>query len=90
MLKSKSFSVVLIFSLISISGCVKNVKDALDDSIDAIECANLLQKINEDEGNKQCSELIADINSILNTCDEFLTQEQKDDLNFTKENCTDN
>lgn len=90
MFKSRFLSVVLVLFSISLMGCIKDVKDAIDDSVDAIECANLLSQINNDEGNKPCSELVADINNILNTCDEFLSQEEKDDLNFAKENCQDN
>ncbi len=70
-----------------LNGCA--VKEAFDDSFDGIECANLLQRIDEEEGNRPCSEQIADIDRILRTCDEFLSQEQKDDLNFARNNCTD-
>ncbi|MGB3149260.1 MAG: hypothetical protein WBB27_01250 [Maribacter sp.] len=77
----------IIFSTIILNGCA--VKEAIDDSVDAIECANLLERIDNEEGNRPCSEQIADIEQILRTCDEFLSQDQKDDLNFAVNNCTD-
>jgi hypothetical protein len=83
---------ILLFAILSstiiFNGCA--VKEAIDESFDAIDCANLLQRINEEEGNRVCSEQIADIEKILRTCDEFLSQDQKDDLNFAKNNCVDN
>jgi hypothetical protein len=86
--KNEICTLVLSLSLLLLANC--GVKDAIDDSIDAVECANLIERIEEDGDNRDCAEQIADINKILNTCDEFLSQEQKDAFNFIKENCQDN
>lgn len=86
--KNEICTLVLSLSLLLLANC--GVKDAIDDSIDAIECADLLSRINENQGNVPCSELRADINNILNTCEEFLSQENIDDLNFARDNCQDN
>ncbi len=88
MRKNTFLCCAIILNTVIFNGCA--VKEAIDESFDAIECANLLQKISEEEGNRSCSEQIADIEKILRKCDEFLSQEQKDDLNFAKNNCTDN
>lgn len=75
---------VSISALLFFSSCIKDVKDTLD----SIECASLIAKIDQ-EDNDSCADAIADIDKILRECGDFFTQEQKDELNFAKENCSD-
>ena len=80
----KTKSLVAIFTLLFFSSCIKDVKD----TIDSIECASLLARIDFDN-NEDCADDIADIKKILRECGESLTQEQKDDLNALQESCSD-
>lgn len=81
---------LLVVSLLLYTSCVKDVKDALEDLDERTRCAELLSEFTTNGGNQTCAQQIADINKILNDCNEFLTQEQKDELNFAKDNCSDN
>lgn len=89
MSKKLFYSITLVVVTFTLSSCVKAVADAIEESVDAIECANRLTTINNDE-NSTCDEIRADIDAILSSCREFLSQEEIDDLNFARENCSDN
>ena len=66
-----------------------SLADDVKDTFDAVECANLMNRISENDSDK-CSQTIADIDQLLNgSCSEFITTEQREDLIFIKENCTD-
>ncbi len=66
-----------------------SLADDVKDTVDAVECANLINRINDNYGDS-CAETIATIDQILNgSCSEYITTEQREDLIFIKENCTD-
>lgn len=87
MRKNHFFAVVLAISFLTLNNC--GVKDVIDETIDAASCATLMTKISNDDDYDSCSELVSDIDKILSTCKDFITEEQIDDLNFLKDNCTD-
>lgn len=81
----------LLFSLITLAfslliGC--SVADDIKDTFDAVECANLIAKISDND-NTNCADIIADIKKIEKSCGEFLTEESKEQIAFIKANCTD-
>lgn len=84
----------ILFSLLTISfsiliGC--SVVDDIQDSLDAVECANLFAELNDDiDNDESCSSIMADIDRILSSCNEFITSEQREVLEFVRTNCQDN
>ncbi len=80
---------VLLFAILLLGGC--SAAEDIKDTFDALDCANLIDKLNDDnDSDKPCSEIISDINKIENTCNEFLDAETKELLAAIKANCTDN
>jgi len=73
-----------------LSSCVKAAKDLVEDIDQRTRCVELLSDFTSSGGDKTCAQQITDIDNILRDCGEFLTQEQKDELNTAKENCSDN
>lgn len=76
--------ITIVFS--TLLGC--SVADDIKDTFDAVECANLIAKISDDD-NMTCADTIADIKKIEKSCGEFLTEESKEQIAFIKANCTD-
>ena len=80
---------LIIYLMISVFFLSCSLADDVKDTFDAVECANLMNRISENDSDK-CSQTIADIDQLLNgSCSEFITTEQREDLIFIKENCTD-
>lgn len=77
-------TIVVISALFILNSCAKDVKD----TIDSLECANLISRLDND--NDTCADTIADINKIEKSCGEFLTEESREQIAFIKANCTDN
>jgi len=75
--------------IILLNSCLKDAKDALEDIEQRTRCAELLADFTTNGGDQTCEGQIADIDIILRDCDQFLTQDQKDELNLAKENCSD-
>ncbi len=69
---------------------MKAAKDLVDDIELRTQCIERLSDYTTNSGDKTCSQITTEINNILKDCGEFLSQEEKDDLNFAKDNCTDN
>lgn len=69
-------------------GC-EQAKD-LKDSIDAIECAELLIDLDEeyDHEDKSCEDIKKDVDKLLSRCREWLTEENIEQLEFYKANCS--
>lgn len=65
----------------------QKTKETIEDLDNGLECAKLLQRIDDEEGNRTCTEQISDIEKIEKACGEYLAQEQKDTLAFAKANC---
>jgi len=87
--KHAKFVIAMSCSFLLLS-CVKKAKDLIDDINQQAQCAELLSEFTTEGGNQSCSQQIEDIDEILRDCGEFLTQDQKDELNLAKENCSDN
>ena len=68
-----------------VTSCVKEVKE----TVDSLECATLLSKINDDDDDS-CADAIADIEKIERHCSEFLSDESKELIATLRANCTDN
>ncbi|TMM55953.1 hypothetical protein FEE95_15015 [Maribacter algarum] len=84
---------ILFFTALSVfllSSCVKAAKDLVDDIELRTQCVERLAEYTTESGDKTCSQIRSEIDAILRDCGEFLSQEEKDDLNFAKDNCTDN
>lgn len=80
---------LIIYLMISVFFLSCSLADDVKDTFDAVECANLMNRISENDSDN-CSQTIADIDQLLNgSCSEFITTEQREDLIFIKENCTD-
>ncbi len=77
-------------SISLLTNCVKGAKDLIEDIDQRTRCVELLSEFTTEGGDKSCAQQTADIDKILRDCGPFLTQDQKDELNFAKENCEDN
>lgn len=80
------FTTILFSTLI---GC--SVADDVKDTLDAAECAALIERLDNDVDNDEsCAEIRADVNRILTgSCRDFLTEEQRTQLEFIRDNCSD-
>ena len=65
------------------------LKDDIEDTLDGLQCVDLIAEIDEkwDSEDRNCSEIESDVDSILNTCEDFLDEEQIEQLEFYKANC---
>lgn len=87
--KNKLFIIMAFISLLMLTSCVKAAKDIVDDIEARTACIERLSEYTTNGGDKSCSQLTSEIDGILRDCGEFLSQEEKDDLNLAKDNCTD-
>lgn len=88
---NKKLSIVTVFtSLLLLTSCVKAAKDLVEDIDQRTKCVEELAEYTTEGSDKTCSQLTAEIDKILKDCGEFLTQDQKDELNLAKDNCTEN
>jgi len=87
-MKKTILSLLITITFSILTGC--SVADDIVDTFDAVECANLINnRLNVD--NDTCAEIIADINIILSgSCNDFITSEQREQLEFIRDNCEDN
>lgn len=90
MKKRNLFFILAFSSLFIVTNCVKAAKDLVDDIEDRTRCIELLADFTTDNSDKTCAQIENEVDAILRDCGEFLSQEEKDDLNFAKDNCTDN
>lgn len=88
--KNKLLIIITFTSVLLLTSCVKAAKDIVDDIESRTACIERLSDYTTDSSDKTCSQLTTEIDGILRDCGEFLSQEEKDDLNFAKDNCTDN
>ncbi|MRI00362.1 hypothetical protein GH721_07400 [Kriegella sp. EG-1] len=90
----KSVSIFLIVLTMGIiNGCVKEVKDALDDTTLSLQCVKKVQEFderNEANPDRSCDEVIADINEIERTCSDILSESTKQSFADLREHCIDN
>ena len=89
-MKTAVLKSAFIAGLLCLSSCVKAAKDLVEDIDQRTKCVELLGDFTTSGGDKTCAQQTTDIDNILRDCGEFLTQEQKDELNTAKENCSDN
>ncbi|WP_298487209.1 hypothetical protein [uncultured Maribacter sp.] len=66
--------------------CSKSDPLGILDSLDAIECANKLSKIIDDDSD-DCTELLKLINELENSCGSFLSEENKKSIAELRESC---
>jgi len=85
MKKSLLFYLLIVTFSLQI-GC--SVADDIRDTADALECAALIESLDED--NDTCAEVIADINRIESNCGEFLSESSMELIATIRANCTDN
>jgi len=90
MIKRRLLIFTALTSVLLFTSCLKDAKDTLEDIEQRTRCVELLGEFTTNGGNKTCAQQATDIDKILRDCGEFLTQEQKDELNTAKENCSDN
>ena len=88
----KPKKLVTTLSLLAIfiySGC--SVADDLKDTVDAVECANLIGDLTlAESNNRPCSEIIADIDRIERDCEKFLDDDIRASFATARENCNGN
>jgi len=86
-MKKATALITLVIVSIVISNC--SVAEDIKETADALECANLIRKIDEkyDKEDRDCSDIKSDANKILSTCKDQLTTEQKEQLEFYSANC---
>lgn len=68
------------------SNCSKNDPLGVLDSLDAIECANKLVKIQDDDSD-DCVEVEKLLKEIEKSCGDFLTEENKNDIAALRSAC---
>ena len=70
-------------------GC--EATETIKETFDALDCANLIAEIDEDydREDKDCSEISSDIDKILKRCSEFIDEEDRAQLEFYRDNCSD-
>ena len=94
MKKSLFYFAAFLFALTTFTNCsVKDVVDDLSDTQKALDCARLMEDIDKkwNEEDRNCSEIKSDVAKILDTCNDFIDAEQKEQLQFFSDNCdTDN
>ena len=82
-----------LLTLFIFSSCAKDVKDAIDDATDSIECAKRVQEFddkNDANPDRPCTDIVADINDIENVCAEFLSKSVKDEFAELRAQCEGN
>ncbi|MFC4094636.1 hypothetical protein [Euzebyella saccharophila] len=79
----------ILASVLLFSAC--DQAEDIKESFDTLECANLLIRIDEewDKDDPDCSDIKSDIDKILKSCSEFLSEEDKAQLKFYQDNCSD-
>lgn len=79
-------------SLLAVLICSScSVADDVKDTVDAVECANLIGNLTLAESNdRPCSEIIADINRIERDCEKFLDDDIRASFATARENCNGN
>ncbi|SIS99042.1 hypothetical protein SAMN05421766_106134 [Zobellia uliginosa] len=81
---------ILLLGLCTLSNCnVKDTIDELSDTQKALDCINLIEDIDEkwDKQDRDCEEIKSDVAKILKTCKDFISEEQKAQLEFYSANC---
>ena len=83
------FSAFLLALSTFINCSVKDVVDDLSDTQKALDCARLIEDIDEkwDDENRDCDDIKSDVAKILDTCKDFISEEQKSQLEFYAANC---
>lgn len=89
-MKTRLFKFAFIAVVFFFASCVKATKDLVEDIDQRTRCVDLLSDFTTSGEDKTCAQQITDIDNILRDCGEFMTQDQKDELNTAKENCSDN
>jgi len=88
------FSRVFIFTVfIVLASCAKEVKDALDETTLSLQCANLVREFderNDADSNRNCTEIVGDINEIESTCSDFLSDSTKESFAQLRAACENN
>ena len=90
MKKSLLYLSAFLLALSTFVNC--SVKDAVDDLSDtqkALDCAYLIEDIDEkwDREDRDCDDIKSDVAKILDTCKDFISEEQKSQLEFYAANC---
>ena len=76
-----------------LSGCVKQVKDAFDETTEALTCANRVQEFedtNEANPDRSCTAIIADIDDLERTCGDYLSESTKQSFADLRTACSAN
>ncbi|UWX54014.1 hypothetical protein NYZ99_13160 [Maribacter litopenaei] len=89
----KAYLCLATVSLLICNSCVKQVKDAFDETTQALTCANLVQEFedtNEANPDRSCSAILADINDIEDSCSVYLSESTKQSFAELRSACTGN
>ncbi len=85
----KTFTTIALVALsISLSNC-SEVKDTIDESRDALECANKLENL-EDDDSETCEDTIRILNEIEQSCGEFLNESSRESIAQLRAACASN
>lgn len=69
------------------------MKDAFDETTEALTCANLVQEFedaNEENPDRSCSAILADIDDLEATCSEYLSDSTKQSIAELRAACAGN
>ncbi|MDC6390021.1 hypothetical protein PP182_15095 [Maribacter sp. PR1] len=90
---NKNNVIYVLFLMLVCSSCVKQVKDAFDETTEALTCANLVQEFedtNEANPDRSCTAILADIDDLENSCSEYLSESTKESIAELRAACTGN
>ncbi|RKR06494.1 hypothetical protein CLV91_3349 [Maribacter vaceletii] len=82
----KTISIIIFTACLVFTNCSKKDPLGVLDSLEAIECANKLSKIVDDDSD-DCTELLKLINELENSCSSFLSDENKKSIAELRASC---
>ncbi|RRQ47609.1 hypothetical protein DZC72_16630 [Maribacter algicola] len=83
----------LTLSILLLSSCVKQVKDAFDETTEALTCANRVQEFedtNEANPDRSCTAIIADLDDLERTCRDYLSESTRQSFADLRTACSSN
>jgi len=87
-MKNRILILSLVFSIFLLSSCVKK---AIENTIDAVECTNMISALILTESTERsCTDIIADIEKIERDCGDYIDEDLRASFVTARENCTGN
>jgi len=87
-MKKRVLSIAVVLSVFLLSSCIKK---AIENTVDAVECTNMIAElILTESGDRPCSAIIADIEKIERDCAQYIDDELRASFATARENCAGN